>query len=189
MVILLTKTPARPGFFVVQYICVVNEENTSALFHEKQRFGKWLLMLVFLPAVISAVVVFRFVETGKDPEGFIGLGIALLVGVFMVFIALETSLTAEGITVRFFPFIRKKTVFLLEEIASVEVITYKPIREYGGWGLRVGKNGVAYSVSGKQGVLITFKEPKKLVFGKHKTLLLGTQQPDAWRLALQGVGL
>jgi hypothetical protein len=169
------------------YLCVVIEENTPILFHEKQRFSKWFLLLVFLPAILSAAVVFRFAETGKDPEAFIGLGIALLAGALMVLVTLETSLTAIGVSVRFIPFLRKTSVFLFEEIASLEVVTYRPIREYGGWGLRRGKNGLAYSVSGKQGVLITFKEPKKLFWGKHKTLLIGTRKPDAWRSALQNI--
>jgi len=107
---------------------------------------------------------------------------------FMSFITLESSLTTKDISVRFFPFVYKTKVFSFKEIDSVDVITYKPILEYGGWGLRRGKTGLAYNVSGKQGVLITFKEAKKLFWGSHKTLLIGTQKPDAWREALKSTG-
>lgn len=162
--------------------------NNPILFHEKQRFPKWLLLLFFLPAIVSAVVVWRYVETGEEPASLVGLGVAFLVGLFMSFITLESSLTTKDVSVRFFPFVYKTKVFSFKEIDSVDVITYKPILEYGGWGLRRGKTGLAYNVSGKQGVLITFKEAKKLFWGSHKTLLIGTQKPDAWREALKSTG-
>lgn len=145
-------------------------------------------MLVFLPAVVSAVLTVRFAQVNKDPSALISFGVALLVGLLVSFTKLESFLTAEGVSVRFFPFIRKKQLFPIEGIEKIEVVSYKPLREYGGWGLRIGKNGVAYSVSGKQGILITFKEPQKLFIGKHKTLLVGTQKPEAWREAIKAAG-
>lgn len=180
--------PVR-GFLFLQglYLCVMNSNIGEVLFHEKQRFARWLLLLVFLPAIISAVVILRCVNTGEEPASLIGLGVALATGALLSFVSLQTQVTKEGISVRFFPFVRKTTLFSFAEMESAEVIEYKPIKEYGGWGLRVGKNGVAYSVSGKKGVLITFKEPKKLFWGKHKTLLIGTQKPDDWREVLKEI--
>lgn len=183
--VVVVKTPVKPGFFVLAYLRKVN--NSTIQYQESQRFSKWLLLVIFLPTVISLVLMMRHVEKGEEWAAWIGFGVALLVGFLMSFAKLESSLTSKGVSVRFFPFIPKNTFYSFEEIESIVVVNYKPLREYGGWGLRLGKNGVAYSVSGKHGVLITFKEPQKLMKGMHKTLLIGTQKPDEWRHALKGV--
>lgn len=162
----------------------MNTEAKPILFKEKQRFTKWLLLLVFLPAIISAVVVFGFTEKGDLLPSLIGLGVASLTGVLLSLTALESSVSDEGFSVRFIPFYRKPTLISFDEIESVDVITYKPLSEYGGWGLKIGKKGVAYSISGKNGIFITFKEPRKLFMGKHKTMLIGTQKPEEWRAVL-----
>lgn len=133
------------------------------------------------------VLVFRYADNGEEQSAWIGLAVALLVSLTLAFAKLETTMSSEGIAVRFFPFIRKTTLFSFEDIESVRVVEYKPLREYGGWGLRIGKNGVAYTVSGKNGVLITFKEPRRLMRGMHKTLLIGTQKPEEWQHAIKGV--
>lgn len=162
----------------------MNTEAEPILYREKQRFSKWLLLLVFLPAIISAVVVFRYSENGEPPSSLIGLGVAFLAGVFLAMSALKSAVTTEGFWVRFVPFHHKPVTISFSEIETIEVITYKPLWEYGGWGLRRGKTGLVFSVSGKNGILITFKEPRKMFWGKHKTLLIGTQKPEEWRMVL-----
>ena len=47
---------------------------------------------------------------------------------------------------------------------------YKPIREYGGWGIRYGRGGKAYNVSGNKAVQLVLKNGKRL--------LIGSQRPD-----------
>ncbi|GIS68544.1 MAG: hypothetical protein CM1200mP8_1020 [Chloroflexota bacterium] len=37
--------------------------------------------------------------------------------------------------------------------------------DYGGWGIRYGKNGKAYNVSGDRGVLLTFKNGSRVMIG------------------------
>jgi hypothetical protein len=48
---------------------------------------------------------------------------------------------------------------------------YRPILEYGGWGIRCGFKGArAYNVSGNKGV--------QLILQNGKRLLIGSQKPD-----------
>jgi hypothetical protein len=48
------------------------------------------------------------------------------------------------------------------------VRTYRPIRDYGGWGIRYGRNGKAYNVSGNRGVMLEFSHGQKLLIGSQK---------------------
>ena len=45
---------------------------------------------------------------------------------------------------------------------------YRPIREYGGWGIRYGKNGKAYNISGDRGVQLELQNSKPLLIGSQR---------------------
>jgi len=69
----------------------------------------------------------------------------------------------------FRPFVKKSVP--LTEIESVEACSYRPIRDYLGWGIRYGLgNGWAYTVGGNRGVRL------RLTSGKR--ILLGSRDPE-----------
>ena len=70
--------------------------------------------------------------------------------------------------------------FPIDGIRSYEAITYSPLREYGGWGIRYGWNGKAYNVSGNQGIQLELSEGRRV--------LIGTQNPPQFLAALQSLG-
>ncbi|WNJ19994.1 hypothetical protein [Pontibacter sp. G13] len=111
----------------------------------------------------AAVILFAF----SDIEGKLATsGILALVALFLSVISLRTEISKEGIAVQFFPFhLLKVKEYSWEDIELAEVIEYKPIAEYGGWGYRVGSNGLAYSVSGNKGLQLSFKNGRKLLIG------------------------
>jgi hypothetical protein len=53
----------------------------------------------------------------------------------------------------------------LKNIQSAETITFRPIRDFGGWGIRMGNNGWAYFMSGTEGVLINMTNRQKYMIG------------------------
>ena len=57
------------------------------------------------------------------------------------------------------------------------VHTYDPIGEYGGWGIKYGKMGKAYNVSGNRGV--------QLEFADRKSILIGSQKPEQLDSAIE----
>jgi hypothetical protein len=91
----------------------------------------------------------------------------LLVGLFGS-VKLNTLIDEFGVAYRFIPFQIKFRKIAWTEIESCEVVKYDPMRDYGGWGIRVGKKGKAYNISGDKGLQLTLKN------GKH--FLLGTQK-------------
>jgi len=58
----------------------------------------------------------------------------------------------------------------LNEIRSVEAISYDPVRDYGGYGIRTGRFGKAYIAGGTRGVRM------KLANGA--TVVVGSQRPE-----------
>ena len=59
-------------------------------------------------------------------------------------------------------------MFPFHSIQKVEAVTYSPIMEYGGWGLRYGRKGKAYNVSGNKAVFLTLCNEKNVLIGSQK---------------------
>ena len=100
----------------------------------------------------------------------------ILVGItFLLFrIKLVTRIREDGIYYRFFPFHLKEKSILKEDIKSFEVRKYKPIAEYGGWGVRKSiRRGSAYNVSGNMGLQLYLKSGRKLLIGTQKAGEIG----------------
>ena len=47
----------------------------------------------------------------------------------------------------------------------MEASTYSLLKDYGGWGIRYGRKGKAYNVSGNKGVLLTLADGKNGLIG------------------------
>lgn len=169
---------------VCPYFCN-DMQSPTVYFRETQRFNQpWLWILLALP-LVAAIAIPMATEGSLRLDDFIGVGLTAAVILLLRLMKLETRLDSTGITVRFFPFHLKPRFFSLDNIASMEVTTYKPLQDYGGWGLRVGSKGAAFNTSGKNGMLVGFHEAQWLVLGKQKNLMIGTQQPEALSKALE----
>ncbi len=65
---------------------------------------------------------------------------------------------------------------------QTEVVTYRPIRQFGGWGIRGGRfqgefTGV-YSLRGNRGLLLSLTKETRFSFFRARRLLLGSQEPE-----------
>ena len=109
---------------------------------------------VFAPPAIAALV--------------IGLAAGIISLVLLAVMRLETNVTRAGIHVRFRPFHLKAKFYPFGEITSVEPVTCSPLRDYGGWGIRYGRKGWAYNVSGDRGVMLSFRDRGNLLVGSKR---------------------
>lgn len=144
-------------------------------YYEKQKFNQWWIKLsIFIPFVIVFWGVITGRTQGENGSSMLVAAVVLgFVSVLFYFTNLETRIDNEGITMRFFPFQRVYYYVRWDEIKSAHVRTYKPIREYGGWGLRYSfKNGKAYNVAGTVGLQLELKSGKKFLIGTQNELEL-----------------
>lgn len=159
-------------------------------FFERQRFRQWwfwaIMMGLSLFFIIGTVQQLVFNQPfGDNPMSDVGLiittGLFLLLTISLLSGLLKTFINKEGIYIQFLPFHLRYKFYDWNEIDSARVEQYNPIREFGGWGIRRGKKGVtAYTVSGKTGLVLLFKDGKKVV--------IGTRLPDYLSKALIELG-
>lgn len=149
------------------------------MFKEKQKFDQWWLTGLFYAGlglcIYAAVQQLLYkIPFGNNPapDELLIMFIVFFLIFFVLFrmATLITEIDDHQIRYRFFPFQRNFKVIDKKDTKKVEIITYRPIADFGGWGVRVGRKGLAYNVSGNQGLYITFEN--------NRNLLIGTQKED-----------
>ena len=156
------------------------EKGQSPIYREVQRFRQawiWIIILAITGMQwVAAVEQLLFKRPfGDNPMQDIPLAIYWLIfGVglpaLLFFSQLITEIRDDGIYIRFSPFHRTFRRIAFSEIKQCKVLNYLPIRDYGGWGIRVRRKGKVFNVSGDRGVQI------ELINGDQ--LLIGSQRAD-----------
>ncbi len=86
----------------------------------------------------------------------------------MALLRLDVETREDALVVHFFPLRRRVVPYAA--IRRCAAVTYRPIVEYGGWGIRWGgPRKWAYNVRGDRGVLLELADGG--------TLLVGSQRP------------
>ena len=151
-------------------------EKKEILFSETQHFSKWIFILVIAIAVFA--VTFNLIVTDKNPGSSLYeddmisivmlsffLPISLTALIFLM--KLQTTIYPDCICIRFFPLWNRKIGF--DQIMQCYAREYKPILEYGGWGIRGSfSKGKAYNARGNKGVQLILKNGKKILIGSQK---------------------
>ena len=148
--------------------------DNEKIFYEIQQFRqKWIwtillivLFVLFLPIISGMVSIL--------------LGVILILTGFCFIwlfysIKLITEIKGDSIHIKFSPFTTK--IIHFSEIIKYEIRQYRPIIEYGGWGIRFNRSGKAYTVSGNIGIQIQLSAGKGI--------LIGTQQPNEFLQAMK----
>ena len=148
-------------------------------FKEEQKFRQpWLIIFLILVSILPWIGMIEQVLFGQNfgnkpaPNWMIitiWLAFGIGLPVFFFSIKLISEVGNDGIYLRFFPLHRKFKVYPYDEIEKYEVRIYRPIYEYGGWGIRYGLKGKAYNVYGNKGIQLVFKNKKKLLIGSQKS--------------------
>lgn len=147
---------------------------SNRVFNESQSYkGTWVIYVILmleLPTVILLTVLY-FTTEEKQEMGFALVfifGIMSLVLFLFFNIRLETRIDHQGIHYRYLPFIRNWKLIKKESIRSMEVITFNPISDYGGWGMKGNKTTKLYNITGDAGFLVDSGETKKTLLGTLK---------------------
>ena len=139
--------------------------------------GGATLAIVVGYMMVTQLVFGRPVGERPAPDVVLALlgSLMLAISAGLMFLGLRGKLVTEVqeslLFVQHYPLSRLRGI-AYSSISECYARTYRPIREYGGWGVRFGFSGRggAYNVSGNRGV--------QLVFTHEKPLLIGSQRAD-----------
>jgi hypothetical protein len=142
------------------------DDQSTPVFREDQRFISRSLGRALL-VVVVVLAAYGIAEGAMRGWGLIAP--VVLVPVTWLFYKLELTVLVSGseLVIRFPPLVNR--VFRLADVRACEARTYRPIREYGGWGVRCGRKGArAYSVRGNRGVQIELSSGESILIGSQR---------------------
>lgn len=159
-------------------------ENTP-LFLERQWLPTWALVLIVaapLPVLASLLAVASREPGPARTEALwaAGVGIGVCALVLVLVGSMRTRVDTSGLLVTFgFPgWLRFR--FRREEIEAAGARRYRPIREFGGWGIRGLGAKRALNMRGDEGVELTVRRK-----GRTGTVMIGSQRPRELEHALR----
>jgi hypothetical protein len=118
-------------------------------------------------ALLGGIALLMFV---LGPVLWGGLLVIGVVAGFMYSLRLQTEVRADGIYLKLWPLHRSFRRILWSEIERYESIRYRPLRDFGGWGIRWAPGKIAYNVSGNRGVWFERTDGR--------SVLVGSQRPE-----------
>ena len=146
----------------------------TTLFSESQRFISRGLSLGLL-VIGLGVGVYALATEELRPARVAGVTAGVLGVCLFYLLELTVTVYVDRIRVRFTPLYRKSIA--LRDVRRCQARTYRPLLDYGGWGIRRGRRGWAYTVSGKWGV--------DLVLADGRSLLIGSQRAEELSAAIR----
>jgi hypothetical protein len=141
-------------------------------FEENQPMPRAWTLLTIIPGLLLVLAALGAGSSGAPVSVVALLGAAaatLLTGFWLRRLALVTVVDDETITLQYRGLFKTRTI-PISTVRDARPRTYRPIRDYGGWGIKFGPKGWVYNVTGRQGV--------QLVLSGKRPLLIGSKRPD-----------
>jgi hypothetical protein len=149
-----------------------------AEFTEVQRFRRWwFALLLAVPLAVSwwgfVVQILLGRDWGSKPApDFVVWILWLVFGIafpwWLWTLAVVTVVDGDGVHVRWNAFPVRRT-FPFEDIVEHTAVTYRPLRDFGGWGWRRGREGrIGYTVRGVEGVELHLSGDRRVLIGSQR---------------------
>jgi hypothetical protein len=148
-------------------------------YHEEQRFHGGIfgvLIAVILFEGIVTLIAVPSVRPEQAPLLLIGPAVVALITILFTLSHLDVDVTDDAVTIAF-RYLWPARRIALKDIVGLEVKRYRPLVDYGGWGVRLGPAGWAFSTGGNVGV--------KLRLRTGLPVLIGTSRPQELEAAIR----
>ena len=168
-------------------LTVVAIQPPSAIYREEQRFGWWIyallaIIMAFAWSLMEGITPIGQGFAGRHHRTFVfgvAAGLVLPVGMVVGVLRMTTLVMPTDVRVWFGFIPTYRRIIPITCIARVEVVQYRPILDYAGWGIRYGKdNERVLSARGNRGVRLHMVDGSKF--------LIGSQRPEELALAVEG---
>lgn len=148
-------------------------------YQERTGWSLWVHCAVGLTFIAAAIPIFEFLRGNVgDGQGQMSVGIAVLLfviglglpGSIYAFMGeLRTRVTEEGLELSWgYLGVIKKTI-PFSDVESAEAVTYSPLGEFGGWGIRFGGNKkTAWTVKGNRALVLERKDGTRFYLGSER---------------------
>lgn len=155
-------------------------ERSRPLYSERTWAPPWFWVLIWGACLLGAGLALHELYADSAGRGASGAGeqasvgaLALVSGFLLLFptlltlasSCLDVELRSDHLFVAFGPLhlIRKRIPYAA--VQAVEAVTYRPIVEFGGWGLRIRRGKTAWTIRGNQAARVTLSSGRRIYMG------------------------
>jgi hypothetical protein len=161
---------------------VVALQPVAAVFREEQYFDWRIYSLIAIVGLITGIGLLRGRAWSLEVVLGLLIGLALLMFLIVFLLHMTTEVNATDLFVSFAWAPSHPRVVPISAVRSVDVVTYRPIADYGCWGIRSGLDGEkAYIARGNRGVRIELTDGTRLLIGSQRPELLASVLDRALR--------
>jgi len=160
----------------------------------------WVLVLLWVSCLVGAVTLIygTYVQGslghpfGQEPAptwllgGSAALCFFIPLAITLIACRLEVEIRRDSMHVAFGPVRLIRRTLGYDEITSIEAVTYRPIRDFGGWGIRFRPGKTAWTVRGNRAVRLTLASGKDFYIGSRFPHRLAERIQVAKRLRESG---
>ncbi len=152
---------------------LVTLQPAAAVYREEQYFDWRLYTFIALGEMFTGLGLSRGRIWSFEFGLGLSLGLVLLMIVIIFLLHMTTEVTPSELRVWFGWLPTYRRVVPVDTVRSVEVVTYRPIADYGFWGIRSGRDGErALIARGNRGVRLELTDGSKLLVGSQRPELL-----------------
>jgi len=150
-------------------------DNASFVYWDYQNPFYVTLITVVLPLVMFLVAAITWFS-----QAWAGI-VTLVVGIMLIipYGGQRTLVTRSQVAIRWGILGIRVLRLKIADITGVEIHEFQPLKDFGGYGIRVNREMWAYYLRGNRGVKITRSQGK--------TVLIGSDHPEALLAVLQGI--
>ncbi len=170
-------------------MAVASFQPAAVIYREEQNFDWRVYLLVALAEFAAGLTLVWLSQRGANPiasGGLAGLGISLgafggislPVLIFVGLLRMTTEVTPDHVRVWFGWIPTYRRFLTIGSIQKIEVVSYRPVRDYGCWGLFPRRDGErALRARGNRGVRLELSDGTRV--------LIGSQRPEPLALAIE----
>jgi hypothetical protein len=159
------------------------DHHRRELYREFSGWAAWVYLLLWVSVGGSAVAAF---SAGQLPVALLCLLIYVLLHVLLggLLVTVETAGVRVGLgRVRVF-----RAFIPFDTVTAVESVTYRPLKEFGGWGMRGGKQKRAWTARGNQAVVLSTRDGRRIYVGSDDASKLEGRIRNAMSLGGHALG-
>ncbi len=151
------------------------------LHHERQPMH-WLMYAISVTVAVLFIAKAAWMSTTHQAEAWWPFAVAS--GFFVLVVAvlasgMHVSVRQDGIKVTYGVLGWPRWMFKREDIEWYRPVTFSPLRDFGGWGIKMGRgNRMCINARGNKGVEIK-------LHGRKRTYVIGSDDPDVLVIAIK----
>ena len=139
------------------------------IYREESGWPAWInvILVAALASTFLAPVLERGLDSLREPETLFVMGVVILVFVLVrvLLMGLTVVIRTDAIEVGLGKGWPIRTRIPLDQIAEMESVTYRPLRQFGGWGVRGTRARRAWTARGNRALLLTLNDGRLVYIG------------------------